>query len=181
MTAYVGVGASVVDDDAVLHHQLLIDASQPMGEGNTAFVSISGAQDRARARNGGRAITISTHTDPSLWEHARANGSLASLQRDYSARLLSHLHRVLGSKVAPKFLELGTPFTFERYTLRYRGLVGGTPQARQSANLLAHSHRLGLRNVRLCGDTIFPGQSTVGVSLSAINAVRSLGINNNFP
>ncbi len=176
VTAYVGVGPDVIADDAVLHHQLLADASQPMGEANTAFVSISGAQDRTRARNGGRAITISTHTDPSLWEHVRANGSLASLQRDYSTRLLKHLHRVLGSNVVPELLELGTPFTFERYTLRHRGLVGGTPQARRSANLFAHSHRLDLRNVRLCGDTIFPGQSTVGVSLSAMNAVRSLGV-----
>jgi phytoene dehydrogenase-like protein len=131
--------------------------------------------DRTRARGGGRAVTISTHTDPARWEHARANGTLDALKREYAALMMRSLERVLGAGIEPEVFELGTPFTFERYTARYRGLVGGTPQTVGSANLLARSHRSGIRGLLLCGDTTFPGQSTVGVTLSAINAVRALG------
>ncbi len=175
VTAYVGVAPGVVPDDAVLHHQIVFDDALPLGEGNSAFVSISGAGDRARARNGGRAITVSTHTDVGAWETARANGTLDARKREYAARLHRAIERALGTRVSPEIFELGTPFSFERYTLRHRGMVGGTPQMRASANLLARSHRTGVRGLVLCGDTAFPGQSTVGVTLSAINAARALG------
>ncbi len=176
VTAYVGVAAGAVRDDAVLHHQVLFDDTHAFGEGNSAFVSISGATDRGRARNGGRAITISTHTDVAAWEAARAHGTLDARKRDYAARLHRALKRALGAHIEPAFFELGTPATFERYTLRHRGMVGGTPQRRDAANLLARSHRTGVRGLLLCGDTAFPGQSTVGVTLSAINAARALGV-----
>ncbi|MDE2483547.1 MAG: FAD-dependent oxidoreductase [bacterium] len=175
VTAYVGVPDGVVPDDAVLHHQLVFDDAQPLGEGNSAFVSISGAGDRVRARGGGRAITVSTHTDVNAWEDARAAGTLETRKRAYAQRMRQAVERALGTRVDPVVFELGTPFTFERYTLRHRGMVGGTPQTTTSANLRARSHRTDVRGLVLCGDTAFPGQSTVGVTLSAINAARALG------
>jgi C-3',4' desaturase CrtD len=176
VTAHIGAGPGVVDDGCVLHHQTLADPARPLGEGNTAFVSISAPEDRTRARDGGRAITVSTHTDPQRWENARAAGTLDALKREYAVRLLQAAQRATGRAFEPRVFELGTPFTFERYTARYRGLVGGTPQTRDAANLRARSHRSGVRGLLLCGDTVFPGQSTVGVTLSAINAVRALGV-----
>ena len=176
VTAYVGVGPATIDHDAVLHHQVVHDPHEALGEANSAFVSISDPRDRVRARNGGRAITISTHTDPTRWEQARADGSLDALRDRYRLALLRALERVTAAPVDPLVVELGTPLTFERYTGRYRGFVGGTPQTPRSASLRAHSHRTDMRNLLLCGDTAFPGQSTVGVTLSAINAVRALGV-----
>ena len=176
VTAYVGVDAGVLPDDLPLHHQVLLDERAPLGEANSIFVSLSAANERGRARNGGRAITLSTHSDPERWEHAYRNGSIAPLQREYAQRMLAGLERATGRRLTPTFFELGTPHTFERYTLRYRGLVGGTPQRMESANLRARSHRSGIEGLTLCGDTIFPGQSTVGVTLSAINALRPFGI-----
>lgn len=176
VTAYVGVEAGVLPEDLPLHHQVLLDDRAPLGEANSIFVSLSAASDRGRARDGGRAITLSTHSDPQQWEDAYRNGSIASLQREYAQRMLAGLERAAGKRITPAFFELGTPHTFERYTLRYRGLVGGTPQRIESANLRARSHRSGIGGLTLCGDTIFPGQSTVGVTLSAINALRPFGI-----
>jgi C-3',4' desaturase CrtD len=173
VTAHVGVAPETIAADAVLHHQIVHDLSQPLGEGNSAFVSISAPEDRTRARNGGRAITVSTHTDPARWESARAAGTLDELKREYASRMMRAIEVVAGRTVDPLVFELGTPFTFERYTARYRGLVGGNPQS--TDNVRARSHRSGIRGLLLCGDTVFPGQSTVGVTLSAINAVRALG------
>jgi C-3',4' desaturase CrtD len=176
VTAYAGVAPGIIEDDAVLHHQLLYDPALPLGEGNSAFVSISGAGDRVRARNGGRAITISTHTDPARWERARDDGTLETLRNTYRHAMMRALERVSGKRIEPLVFDLGTPLTFERYTARYRGFVGGTPQTPDCASLHARSHRTGIRGLLLCRDTAFPGQSTVGVTLSAINAVRALGV-----
>jgi phytoene dehydrogenase-like protein len=164
-----------VPEDIVSHHQVLLDETQPLGEANSAFVSISPPGDAGRARNGGRAITLSTHTDVAGWERAFADGSLAERKRSYSVKLQAALAIALGKEVRPVFFELGVPATFERYTLRARGLVGGVPQTPRNANLRARSHRSGVRGLVLCGDTVFPGQSTVGVTLSGINAARALG------
>ncbi len=175
VTAYAGMAPGDVPEDIVSHHQVLLDETQPLGEANSAFVSISPPGDAGRARNGGRAITLSTHTDVAGWERAFADGSLAERKRSYSVKLQAALAIALGKDVRPVFFELGVPATFERYTLRARGLVGGVPQTPRNANLRARSHRSGVRGLVLCGDTVFPGQSTVGVTLSGINAARALG------
>jgi phytoene dehydrogenase-like protein len=163
-----------IADGEIAHHQVLIEPNLALGEANSAFVSISAAGG-TRARRGGRAITISSHTDPQRWYDASANGTLDSLKREYARRLMRALSLVTPG-VEPELFEIGTPLTFERYTGRYRGLVGGVPALAETSNLFARSHRTEYANLLLCGDTVFPGQSTVGVTLSAVNAVRALGV-----
>lgn len=174
-TVYCGLPPGVVPDDAVLHHQIAGPYGTPLGEGATAFVSFSPAQDAARARNGGRAVTISTHTDVARWERAYARGNDAALKAEYRTRLLAALDRVLpGAAASATLVECGTPATFERYTGRPRGLVGGTPQTPRTANLRAFGHRTPVRGLYVCGDGTFPGQSTVGAMLGGWNAARAV-------
>ena len=140
----------------------------------TAFLSFSGEDDRRRARNGGRAVTISTHTDVARWERAYRDGTLPALRRDYTNRLTAALDRVLpGASKHALVLEAATPHTYERYTGRRRGLVGGLPQTPGKAILGALSHHTRIRGLYLAGDTTFPGQSTVGATLSGLNAARA--------
>jgi hypothetical protein len=54
------------------------------------------------------------------------------------------------------------------------GLVGGLRQDRWRALFGALSHRTGLSGLYRCGDTVFPGQGTIGVTLSGVNAWRSV-------
>jgi phytoene dehydrogenase-like protein len=146
----------------------------PLGEGSTAFLSFSGVSDRTRARGGGRALTISTHTDVARWERAERDGRTEALKEAYRARLLLALERVLpGASVRPNLVEIATPHTFARYTGRGRGLVGGLPQTPYRAVLGAQSHRTSIRGLYLAGDNTFPGQSTVGATLGALNASRA--------
>jgi phytoene dehydrogenase-like protein len=143
----------------------------PLGEGNTTFLSFSGEGERHRARNGGRAVTISTHTDVARWERAQRDGTIEVLRKTYAARLLGALERVLpGASGRALFAESATPATFARYTGRRRGLVGGLPQTPETATTNAFSAQTPVRGLYLCGDTTFPGQSTVGTSLSGLNA-----------
>jgi C-3',4' desaturase CrtD len=174
--AYVALPPGVVPDGTPLHHQIVLDDRRPLGEGNSAFLSFSDAGEEGRARDGGRALTISTHTDVAGWERAYRDGSYEARKTDYAARLAAALERVLpGAWARARFVDLATPHTFARYTGRARGLVGGVPQTPATASLGGFSHRSGVPGLVLAGDTVFPGQSTVGASLSGVNAARAAG------
>lgn len=173
--AYVGLPSGVVPDDLALHHQLVRDADAPLGEGNSTFLSLSPPGEAARARNGGRAVTISTHTDVARWERAFDEGRDAALRQRYGAELLAALDRVVpGAAARAEMIAFATPHTFARYTGRSRGLVGGVPQTVAFANLRAQTHRSGIEGLVLAGDTVFPGQSTVGASISGAAAADAV-------
>jgi len=172
---YVGLDAAAVPPDVPLHHQVLV--REPFGEGNSVFLSLSLPDDAARAPQGQRALTISTHTRlPPWWR-------LFEHERDaYEARKHEYTHRVLaaaelalpGLRQAARLVLPGTPVSFQRFTHRSLGWVGGFPQT----NLFqASGPRLG-PNLWLVGDSIFPGQSVLAVALGGMRVadamVRSL-------
>jgi len=174
--AYLALPAGVVPDDLPAHHQTVAAYGAPPGEGNTAFLSFSAPGEPGRARGGGRALTMSTHTAVDAWEAAFRAGTYDERKRAYAARLRTALERVVpGAWDAATFVDLATPHTFEAYTGRWRGLVGGVAQTPAVASLGAASHRSGIRGLMLAGDTVFPGQSTVGASLSGAAAARACG------
>jgi phytoene dehydrogenase-like protein len=65
----------------------------------------------------------------------------------------------------------GTPVTYQYYTGRHLGLVGGVPQ---TSLLNARGPRTGIANLRIVGDSIFPGQSTAGVTLGGMRVARDV-------
>jgi C-3',4' desaturase CrtD len=168
---YCALPPGIVPPGLPTHHQLLADYEAPQGEANTAFLSFSGPDEPQRARNGGRAVTLSTHTDVARWTRAYRDGTEPALRAAYTRKLLAALDRVVPN-ASPRahFVEAATPHTFERYTRRHRGLVGGLPQTPATATFGAFTHRTPIKGLTLCGDTTFPGQSTVGAALSAVNA-----------
>ncbi len=172
---YVGLPPGVVPDDLPFHHQRMGRYDAPLGEGNTAFLSFSAPGELRRARGGGRAVTISTHTDAARWERAAQTGELAALRSEYAERLLEALDAVVpGASRRAELIEPATPLTFAHYTGRLRGCVGGVPQTPAAANFGALTQRTPVAGLLLCGDTAFPGQSTVGATLSGLAAARSL-------
>ena len=173
--AYAGLPAGIVPDGCALHHQIVFDECAPLGEGNTAFLSFSAAGEAQRARGGGRAVTISTHTDVAGWERAFAAGTYEERKAVYARRLRAALERIVpGAWDRADVLDTATPHTFAAYTGRARGLVGGVPQTPATANLRALSHHSGIAGLTLCGDSVFPGQSTVGASLSGVAAATAV-------
>jgi phytoene dehydrogenase-like protein len=164
-TVYLGVDDAAFDDP-VEHHQIVVDMNKPLGEGNSAFVSVSPEWDTRRAPAGQRAITISTHTRAADW-YALAHDEAAFDDRKqaYTQRLIDAAVIALPKlKSHLKLIMPGTPLTFERFTHRVNGMVGGFPQR----NLfIAWSPQID-RGLWLVGDSIFPGQSTAAVSLGAL-------------
>ena len=62
---YVGLDGAGLPADLPLHHQVLV--REPLGEGNSVFLSLSLPDDAGRAPAGQRTLTISTHTNLAAW------------------------------------------------------------------------------------------------------------------
>ncbi len=179
---YVGLDASGLPADTPLHHQVLL--REPLGEGNSIFLSLSlpedaGASPHSRAPEGHRALTLSTHTDLRPWWRLFETDRPAYEARkaEYTDRVLAAAEVALpGLRGAARLVLPGTPVTFQRFTSRSRGWVGGFPQ---TSLLRAWGPRQG-RGLWLVGDSIFPGQSVLATALGGARVadalVRSIGI-----
>jgi phytoene dehydrogenase-like protein len=155
------------------HLQLIHDPARPLQEGNHLFCSVSG-QDESRGSAGERSVTISTHVPMA---------TLAALdpaaQGAYIAQVQDTMRATLAARApelwAAKCHELtASPRTFERFTGRHRGYVGGIPRR---AGWSAYRH-LGapelLPGLYLIGDSVFPGQSTLATAVGGSKLARRL-------
>jgi C-3',4' desaturase CrtD len=167
IVVFLGVGEDDVAGQVFTHHQLLQDYAQPLGNGNNMFVSVSDPQDTASAPPNHRAVMISTHCDLDSWDGLSAENYQAQ-KLAAGRRLIALARRVYphlgGSAVV---CEIATPLTFERFTGRPRGAVGGVCQTLANSNQRAIPHDLGVRGFWLAGDTTWPGLGTVACVLGS--------------
>ncbi len=170
---YLGLDDAVIPAGYPLHHQVIVAEPLGEGEGNSVFLSLSLAGDEARGPAGQRAVTLSTHTDLRSWWR-----SFETDQPAYEARKADLTERVLtaaevavpGLRRAARLVLPGTPVSFQRFTHRSLGWVGGFPQ---TSLLRAWGPRLG-RGLWLVGDSIFPGQSVLATALGGMRVAQTL-------
>ncbi len=172
-TVYAGIDGSVVPRGKgnTLHHQVVV--REPLAEGNSVFLSISPEWDIRRAPPGQRAITLSTHTRLAPWWELFAHDRSAyeARKHEYAARLLAAAERALpGLRDAATLVLPGTPVTFQRFTHRRAGWVGGFPQ---TSLFRPVAPRIGPA-VWLVGDSIFPGQSIAATALGGLRVARDV-------
>ena len=170
VTVYAGIDASAVPQDLGLHHQVLV--REPLGEGNSVFLSLSPAWDASRAPSGRRAVTLSTHTrlDP-WWSSEKEGVAFTARELAYADRLLAAGERVIPHlRQAADLLLPGTPVTFAHFTRRARGWVGGFPQV----DLLRSFNPRLRSSIWMVGDSIFPGQSIAATALGGRRVARAV-------
>jgi C-3',4' desaturase CrtD len=161
LVLFLGVPEAEVAGHDFTHHQLLQDYTERLGNGNNMFISVSSPGDTLSAPAGHRAVMISTHCELTTWEELTA-GEYSEQKRAMTERLLALARRVypnLGER--PFVCELGTPRTYERFTRRPRGAVGGYRLHLGNANQRAIPHEIGIPGFWLVGDTTWPGLGTV--------------------
>jgi C-3',4' desaturase CrtD len=164
---FLGVPENEVAGQTFTHHQLLQDYSRPLGDGNNMFVSVSAPGDTESAPAGYRAVMISTHCQLEAWE------SLTAEQYETRKQAIGDCLIALARRVYPNLgdnavvYEIGTPRTYERYTHRPRGAVGGVRQTLRNSNQWAIPHDLGIAGFWLVGDTTWPGLGTVACVLGS--------------
>ncbi len=168
-TLYLGLDRAYLKDLPADHFQVIVDASRPLGEGNSVFISLSPEDDPLRAPPGMRAATLSTHTRVEDW-WLDNRSAYEEKRQAYTEKMLAAAEIALpGVRQGVRLCLPGTPRTFAFYTRRPLGMVGGFPQ---TSLLSARGSWTGIPNLWLVGDSVFPGQSTAGVTLGAMQAVR---------
>lgn len=171
---HLGVKADLLPVGIPDHHQVIADMDSPLGETNSVFLSMSPAWDSGRAPAGHRAVTITTHTRVQPWWDLLERDPAAYTARkgEYAERMLTRVENAIpGFRRSVVLMLPGTPVTYQFYTGRHQGRVGGFPI---SSLFRVRGPRTGLPNLRLVGDSIFPGQSTAGVTLGAMRVVRDV-------
>ncbi|MCH2110453.1 MAG: NAD(P)/FAD-dependent oxidoreductase [Polyangiaceae bacterium] len=170
---YLGVEASQIGQASPHHLELVADPTMPFMKGNHLFCSVSGAEESGRAPQGERTVTVSTHVPMKellALSSEEQGGYIQAVQekmRGTLSILAPELHRAIRTEMP------ASPRTFERFTRRKHGYVGGIPR------------RVGLRNYQgifpepilpglyLVGDSNFPGQSTLATAVGGQRAVKA--------
>ncbi len=171
---YLGVDGQALPPGQPTHHQVVIDPSLPLGEGNSVFISVSEADDSRRAPAGMRAVTVSTHTQIAPWSQLKRQDPEAYQARKalYAERLWRGIDRALpGLRSATRLSLSASPASFAYFTRRPGGMVGGFAQ---TSLFNVRGPATGVDGVWLVGDSIFPGQSTAGVTLGGMRVAQSV-------
>ena len=136
-----------------LYHQVHLN----LPEIKNYFVSFSIPEDVSRAPIGYQSVSISTHVKAGT--DIDKESLCKIILSDFSKRFPSN---------GIKFLTTGSPKTFERYTGRTSGFVGGIPFLYGKNPLSLMGPFLNEENLFRVGDTVFPGQGLCGVVAGAL-------------
>ena len=140
------------------------------------FVSVSQEGD-GRAPAGQATVIASLFTPAKPWFEAplAEDGPRARRKQALTAAFQQGLQDLLG--ISPEHWlhgELATPRAFAHWCGRPFGYVGGLGQHPRRFGPFGLASRTPVRGLWLCGDSIYPGEGTAGVSLSALMASRQL-------
>lgn len=132
------------------------------------FVSFSHPNDLSRNKNNRMTVTISTHLLPSVFKNLSKENYLYSKNEVTQFILKNFCHQFNLSLDQIDHLESGTSLTFERYTNRFQGSVGG--KGHHLGKIYQQLYQPELRkNFYEIGDNFFPGQGIAAVISGAVS------------
>ncbi|MBS1493303.1 MAG: FAD-dependent oxidoreductase [Bacteroidetes bacterium] len=155
-------------DYGSLYHQIHFKSS--IAASCSIFVSISRNGDGQKAPAGWRTITVSTHiSNPEEW-------------KNYSDEVYDEKKKILTEEIMKsieenfdniknckkKYILSGSPKSFEFYTNRKNGYVGGMPITIERNFFRQIPSKTPIEDFYLVGDTVFPGQGAPAVILGAM-------------
>ena len=170
---YLGVKRQAIPVDCSPHLQFLYDRDEVIGENNSLFVSVSKPGD-GRASEGQATIIASSFTDTSLWWKGN-KADYAAIKQQYTDEAIARLGEYFDLNSDNLiYQETATPRTFERYTARDQGIVGGLGQRLSTFGPFGFANRTPIKHLWLVGDSTHPGEGTAGVSYSAYTVTRQI-------
>ncbi|UII58588.1 NAD(P)/FAD-dependent oxidoreductase (plasmid) [Cytobacillus spongiae] len=172
MSLYMLLKEESIPEHFPLYSQICTSKNGNMTEGDHLFLSLSHQNDRKRAPERFRTLTVSTHTKLEKWS---TKEKYDSYKERLQEKMVRSIETVLPS-IRNGMVEVypGAPKAWERFTGRPGGMVGGFPQTIDHALFNSLSHRTSLKNIWMCGDSVFPGAGTIGVSVSAYHVFNSI-------
>lgn len=175
VVVFLGVPEARVAEQPFTHHQILYDYDTPLGDGNNMFISVSAPDDIESAPAGFRSVMLSTHCELSPWQNLD-DDAYEARKKNIGDKLLGLARRVyptLGD-VGAVVHEVATPRTYERFTRRPRGAVGGARLSLANSNQRAIPHDIGFPGFWMVGDSTWPGLGTVACVLGSRNVAHGV-------
>ncbi len=161
--------------DSARHLELVADPKAPFIEGNHVFASIGSADEpRGAVAEGFRTITVSTHVRAGALE-----GASHESQSGYVASVQSRMRATLGALAPEWMIDVerslpASPRTFQRFTRRSGGFVGGVPRRAGLSHYLRLAPVEVARGAWLVGDSVFPGQSILATAVGGTQVARMI-------
>ncbi|MEB3293666.1 MAG: C-3',4' desaturase CrtD [Synechococcales bacterium] len=171
---YLGVQRSAIPKDCPPHLQFLYDYEGEIGENNSLFVSVSKPED-GRAPAEQATLIASSFTDVETWWQVKDDrAAYEALKQTYTETAIARLAQYFDLEGAIVYQEAATPLTFQRYTARTKGIVGGLGMRIPTFGPFGFANRTPIQGLWLVGDSTHPGEGTAGVSYSAWTVVRQI-------
>lgn len=149
-----------------LHQQIHLSESLGFEGSGSVFISKSDVDDRLRTISGEGVLSVSMHYR----------------LRQYSTIDIEHVKQVIQAILIREGyfneddiirVSASTPATWEEWTMRKGGFVGGYPQRKKIKPWQMIQARVG-NGMYVCGDSVYPGQGIPGVALSGLIAAKKL-------
>jgi phytoene dehydrogenase-like protein len=163
------------------HVEIVQDPALPFVEGNHLFCSVSGADEAGRgpaALTGNpRTVTVSTHVSI-----AKLRVMTPEAQSTFVADIQAHMRAGIRT-FAPELdravvhAMTASPRTWQRFTRRTHGLVGGVPRRaglQHYTSLVPPPPVPDLPGLWMVGDSVFPGQSTLAVAIGGVKVASRI-------
>lgn len=151
-----------------LHHQLHTGEALSGLDSGSVFLSLSHPEDTLRSDTPGIVVaSVSTHLP-----NPESSFIDKELVEEQVLTFLENKGFLKRDNII--YYHSSTQKSWEKWTKRKYGAVGGYPQFQKVKPWMMPHARLDGHKAYLCGDTTYPGQGIPGVVLSAIIAVQKL-------
>jgi phytoene dehydrogenase-like protein len=155
-------------DPDCLHHQIMLDEPLPYVGGNSIFLSLSHPEDSQRCAPDEAVASISTHVfgveEPVIEDKAILEETIVNILEEKGFLRRENI----------LYQHSSTPQSWEKWTARAHGFVGGYPQYMSIKPWQMKDARLDHQGAYICGDSTYPGQGIPGACLSGVIAVEKM-------
>jgi len=176
MILYLGVDAGAFPEDTRPMEIIIEDAAEVEGHGVTVYIPT--LEDPGVSPPGVYSVTVTAVASgnwPRPWEPAYRSEAYRRRKEEEADRILRRVEtRFPGFRKHIRFLEIGTPSTLERYTLKNHGNVGGPKQRIGQEMMKRLRARSDWRNLYLAGDSTVMGLGVLPATVSGVGAANTV-------
>ncbi len=156
-------------DFPAIHHQIHLKEKLPQVGSDSIFLSLSHPSDKSRCDEENCMVaSISTHVhnpkENIIYDSSEVENAIISR--------LEELGFLKKENII--YQHSSTPKSWQKWTKREWGFVGGYPQFMKTKPWQMLDARLDRHKAYICGDTTYPGQGIPGATLSGIIAFEKL-------
>ncbi|MFX0208080.1 MAG: FAD-dependent oxidoreductase, partial [Candidatus Hodarchaeota archaeon] len=179
LLTYLSVNAEVIPEDA-RPVEVYISEITDLENMKVRFVFTPSLEDPTLAPEGIHSLTIAQQADPEMWPRPDdpfyQTDDYNGLKEQVADKMLSDLEEFYpGLRKHIRTMEIATPTTLERFTLKYKGNIGGPAQKMGQALFdREHARTKGYKNLYMCGDSTTMGTGVVAACASGVSVANSI-------